>query len=55
MLKLNGGALAGTSQLSKQNVVAKSGVTNLLVNTAECDFDRSVSYPYKFTLAATNT
>mmetsp|Transcript_3192 Transcript_3192/g.2147 ORF Transcript_3192/g.2147 Transcript_3192/m.2147 type:complete len:239 (-) Transcript_3192:150-866(-) len=55
MLKLNGQPISSIQQLNKQNVVAKSDVTNLLVNTAECDFDKSVSYPYKFTLLATCT
>lgn len=35
--------------------MAKSGnPVNLNIITAECDFDKSVSYPYKFTLMIAN-
>lgn len=36
--------------------MSKSGnPINLNIVTAECDFDKSVSYPYKFTILIANT
>lgn len=42
--------------LDKNTILAKSGnPINLNIITAECDFDKSVSYPYKFTMLIANT
>ena len=43
------------SKVDKTTLVAKSGnPINLNIITAECDFDKSVSYPYKFTIMLAN-
>lgn len=40
----------------KTKLVSKSAnPINLNIVTAECDFDKSVSYPYKFTIMIANT
>ena len=40
---------------NKTLMVSKSGnPVNLNIVTAECDFDKSVSYPYKFTIMIAN-
>ena len=50
--KCNGGRI---SKVEKNAMVCRSGApTNLNIVTAECDFDKSVSYPYKFTLMIAN-
>lgn len=38
------------TKLKRENIIAKAGLSNLLVVTGECDFPRSVDYPYSFTL-----
>ena len=44
------------SKVDKQTLVCKSGnPINLNIITAECDFDKSVKYPYTFTLMVANT
>lgn len=46
--KVNGKRI---TKVDKTTMVARSGnPINLNIVTAECDFDRSVSYPYKFTI-----
>jgi hypothetical protein len=43
-------------RVDKGTMVCRSGAPiNLNVITAECDFPRSKSYPYKFTLLVANT
>ena len=50
--KLNGKRI---TKIDKASILMKSGnPTNLNVVTGECDFDKSVSYPYKFTLMICN-
>lgn len=42
--------------VDKNTMICKSGnPINLNIVTAECDFDKSVNYPYKFTLLIANT
>jgi hypothetical protein len=44
------------TKVEKATLVCKSGnPINLNIITAECDFDKSVKYPYKFTLMIANT
>lgn len=38
------------AKLKRENVIAKAGLSNLNVVTGECDFPRSLDYPYSFTL-----
>jgi len=43
------------TRVDKTKMVCMSGApTNLNIVTSECDFDRTVSYPYKFTLMVAN-
>lgn len=50
--KVNGKRI---KEVDKTTLVSKSGnPINLNVVTAECDFDKSVTYPYKFTLMLAN-
>ena len=43
------------TKVDKNTMVCKSGnPVNLNIVTAECDFDKSVSYPYTFTLMIAN-
>ncbi len=50
--KVNGKRI---TKVDKATMHMRSGnPTNLNVITAECDFDKSVSYPYKFTLMVAN-
>ena len=42
-------------RVDKSKMLAMSGApTNLNLITTECDFDRTVSYPYKFTMLVAN-
>ena len=51
--KVNGKRI---TKVDKTTMVARSGnPINLNIVTAECDFDKSVSYPYKFTLLIANS
>lgn len=53
MVAKNGGKRI--TKVDKQTMVCRSGnPINLNIITAECDFDKSVSYPYKFTLLVAN-
>lgn len=50
--KLNGKRI---TKVDKATMLMRSGnPTNLNIVTAECDFDKSVSYPYKFTMMVAN-
>jgi len=41
--------------IDKSRIISRSGnPTNLLLVSAECDFDKSVRYPYKFSLMIAN-
>lgn len=44
------------TKVDKATLLIKSGnPINLNIITSECDFDKSVKYPYKFTLMVANT
>lgn len=44
------------TMVDKTTMLCRSGnPINLNIITAECDFDKSVSYPYTFTLMIANT
>jgi hypothetical protein len=44
------------TKVDKASLLIKSGnPINLNIITSECDFDKSVKYPYKFTLMVANT
>ena len=50
--KLNGKRI---TKVDKATMLMRSGnPTNLNVITAECDFDKTVSYPYRFTMMIAN-
>jgi len=43
------------TKVDKTTMICRSGnPINLNIITAECDFDKSVSYPYKFTIMIAN-
>jgi hypothetical protein len=43
------------NKVDKDTLLCRSGAPiNLNIITSECDFDKSVSYPYKFTLMVAN-
>jgi hypothetical protein len=43
------------TKVDKATLVCRSGAPiNLNIITSECDFDKSVSYPYKFSLLIAN-
>ena len=43
------------TKVDKNTMICRSGnPVNLNIITAECDFDKSVSYPYKFTIMLAN-
>ena len=51
--KVNGEKI---SKVDKNTMVCRSGnPINMNIVTSECDFDKSVSYPYQFTLLVANT
>ena len=53
MVSKVGGKLIKT--VDKATLVCRSGApTNLNIMTSECDFDKTVSYPYKFTMMVAN-
>lgn len=44
------------TKVDKTTMVCRSGnPINLNIITSECDFDKSVSYPYKFTIMIANS
>ena len=50
--KVNGKLI---TKVDKSTMICRSGnPTNLNTITSECDFDKSVNYPYKFTLMVAN-